>query len=185
MAPANPDRSSYFPAIEKKHGLPMSYWFDQMKLVEGQRYPEQIAYLRENHGFSQAHANALVLYSRGSSSSRRFDTVDEYLEPLGDPRAGTIRTMFSVISQTHPDLVPVIAWNQPMLKSGAEYVIGFSAAKQHILIGPWGDDVIEHFRPRLEGYQVNKKTIRVPADWSVDPVLLRDLVAYRLAELSA
>ena len=26
----NPDRSSYFPAIEKKYGQPMSYWFDQI-----------------------------------------------------------------------------------------------------------------------------------------------------------
>lgn len=28
MAERNPDRSSYFPAIEKKTGQPMSYWFD-------------------------------------------------------------------------------------------------------------------------------------------------------------
>lgn len=33
-----------------------------------QKYPEQIAHLRENYGFAQAHANALVMYSRGSKS---------------------------------------------------------------------------------------------------------------------
>ena len=60
MADTHPDRESYFPAIEKKHGLPMSYWFDQMKEIGDKKYLEQIAYLRENHGFSQAHANALV-----------------------------------------------------------------------------------------------------------------------------
>ena len=71
---ANPDRSSYFPAIEKKYGQPMSYWFDQMDQIKDRKYQEQIDFLRENHGFSQAHANALVMYSRGSTSSRRYDT---------------------------------------------------------------------------------------------------------------
>jgi hypothetical protein len=52
----NPDRASYFPAIEKKYGQPMSYWFDQMDEIADRKYPEQIAFLRENHGFSQAHA---------------------------------------------------------------------------------------------------------------------------------
>lgn len=183
MAATNPDRSSYFPAIEKKHGLPMSYWFDQMKEIEGLKYPEQIAYLRENHGFSQAHANALVLYSRGSTSSRRYDTLDEYLSTVDEPMSSTVRAIFAAIAARYPDLELVIAWNQPMLKSGKDYVIGVSTAKQHVLIGPWGNGVIDHFRPRLEGYQVNKKTIRIPADWVVDAGLLQDVVAYRLAEI--
>ena len=31
-----------------------------MKDLEGLKYPEQIAFLKEEHGFSQAYANALV-----------------------------------------------------------------------------------------------------------------------------
>ena len=84
MAERNPDRSSYFPAIEKKYGLPMSYWFERMAEVADKKYAEQIAYLKENYGFSQTHANALVLYSRGSTSSRRFNTLDEYLAGADD-----------------------------------------------------------------------------------------------------
>ena len=51
-----------------------------MKRLAGKRYPEQMAYLRENHGFSQAHANALVMYSRGSTSSCsvRRRKIDEF-----------------------------------------------------------------------------------------------------------
>ena len=56
------DREEYFPLIEKKYGEKMSYWFKVMKEVEGEKYPVQIAHLKENYGFSQAHANALVLY---------------------------------------------------------------------------------------------------------------------------
>ena len=76
----NPDRESFFPKIEKKHGQPMKYWFQVMKDIADWKYPEQIAYLKEEHGFSQAHANALVMYSRGSKSSKRFETIDDFLK---------------------------------------------------------------------------------------------------------
>jgi hypothetical protein len=39
-----------------------------------------------------------------------------------------------------------------------------------------GDGVLDAFRPRLTDYEVNKKTLRVPSDWSVDGVLLCDMV---------
>ena len=68
--PSSPDRASHFPAIEKRYGKPMSYWFTQMKKVKGKKYPEQMAFLQEEHGFSRAHANALVQYSRGSAEQQ-------------------------------------------------------------------------------------------------------------------
>jgi len=183
--PTNPDRSAYFPAIEKKHGQPMSYWFDVMAEISDRKYPEQMAYLQENHGFSRAHANALVLYSRGSTTSRRFATLDDYLAGVDDQKGATVRAIFAAITAKYRDLETVIAWNQPMLKQGNEYVIGVSVAKQHILIGPWGNDVIARFADRLTGYETNKKTIRVPVDWKPDAKLLRDIVASRLAEIEA
>ncbi|NCA26336.1 MAG: DUF4287 domain-containing protein [Actinobacteria bacterium] len=68
-------REAYFPKIEAKYGQPMRYWFAVMKDLSHLKYPQQIAFLKEEHGFSQAHANALVMYSRGSKSSRRFDNL--------------------------------------------------------------------------------------------------------------
>jgi uncharacterized protein len=179
----NPDRSSYFPAIEKKYGQPMSYWFDQMAEIKDRKYPEQMAYLQENHGFSRAHANALVLYSRGSTSSRRFETFDDFLAPLDATKTKTLKAIFKCIRKEYPDLELVIAWNQPMLKNGKNYVFGASVAKEYILIAPFNAEVIEEFRPRLAGYHVNKKTIRVPADWKVDGALLRDMVGACMARV--
>jgi hypothetical protein len=74
MATKDSSRDAHFPAIEKKYGKKMSYWFKVMASLEGQKYPDQIAHLRENYGFSQAHANALVMYSRGSVSAHRYET---------------------------------------------------------------------------------------------------------------
>jgi hypothetical protein len=53
MPEKNSNRADYFLAIEKKYGQPMAYWFDQMAEIAGTKYLEQIAYLKENHGFSQ------------------------------------------------------------------------------------------------------------------------------------
>ena len=180
----NPDRASYFPAIEKKYGQPMSYWFDQMEQISDRKYPEQIAYLRENHGFSQAHANALVLYSRGSTSAHRVHTLDEYLEPFDETRRATVRAIFKAITSKYPKMELVIAWNQPMLKLDGQYVFGVSVLTNHILIAPWGDGIIDRLRPRLSDYKVNKKTIQVPVDWKPDVKLLRDIAAARVAEIT-
>lgn len=47
----------------------MAYWFDQMDQTKGWKYPDQIAFLRGNHGIPQAHASALVMYCRRSATS--------------------------------------------------------------------------------------------------------------------
>ena len=182
MADSHPDRESYFPAIEKKYGVPMSYWFDQMKEIGDKKYLEQIAYLRENHGFSQAHANALVLYSRGSKSARRFNTLDEYLATADETKRATVAKIFKAITDKNPRMEVVIAWNQPILKVDGQYILGVSVLTNYLLINPMSADVLEQFRPRLEAYEVKKRTIRVPVDWKVDVKLLRDMAAARLAE---
>ena len=43
-----------------------------MEKIKDRKYPEQISHLRENYGFSQAHANALVMFSKGSKSTSKF-----------------------------------------------------------------------------------------------------------------
>ena len=174
---SNPDRASYFPAIEKKHGQPMSYWFSVMADIKDRTYADQMAYLQENHGFSRTHANAIILYSRGNTTSRRFNTFEDYLKPLDATKQKTMRAIYAAITAKFPKAEVVIAWNQPMVKINGKYVFGASALKNHILIAPFNAEVIDDFRPRLAGYEVNKKTIRVPVDWKVDKKLVTDLVA--------
>ena len=94
MAPKDPSREAHFPSIEKKYGEKMSYWFKVMAKLEGKKYPEQIAHLRENYGFSQAHANALVMYSRGSESAQRFNRPADYYKTLAPIQVKTIKGIF-------------------------------------------------------------------------------------------
>ncbi|NCY11269.1 MAG: DUF4287 domain-containing protein, partial [Actinobacteria bacterium] len=148
------DRAAYFPKIEAKYGQPMRYWHSVMKDIVDLKYPQQIAYLKEEHGFSQAHANALVMYSRGSKSSRRFDNLDGYLKNQDEIKSKTIRKIFKVIQIKYPKLELVIAWNQPMLKCKSEYLFGASILKNHILIAPWNPKVLSAMKADLQGYKV-------------------------------
>ena len=181
------DRTRYWPAIEKKHGRPMQYWFDLMKGQEGRTYQQQVDMLRGEHGFSQAHANALVMYTRGSASQRRFATLDDYIDALAPEPAATVRAIVRAIARGCPDGAWVIAWNQPMLKAEGGYAFGISVSTSHILLAPWGTGVLESFAPRLkaDGLTVQKKTFRVPLDWQPDTALLDEMVRARMAQLAA
>lgn len=154
-----------------------------MKAVEGEKYPVQIAHLRENYGFSQAHANALVMYSRGSESSKRFDTPTQYFKSIPADQAKTIKAIFKAIQSKYPQLELVIAWNQPMLKFEKNYLFGASVATHHILIAPWDLDVLKKYTPKFSEYRVNKKTIALPNDWKVDEKLLQAMAKDSLAGL--
>jgi uncharacterized protein len=182
MAPKDPSREAHFPSIEKKYGHTMSYWFSVMKDLADEKYPAQIAYLRENHGFSQAHANALVMYSRGSLSAHRFDTPTQFYKSIGKDQAKTMRAIFKAITTKYPKAELVIAWNQPMVRIDGHYVFGASASANHISISPWSADVIAAFAPKMAELVVKKKTIGVPNDWDVDTKLILALVKARLAE---
>ena len=177
----NPDRSAVFPAIERKHGLPIAHWFDAFETVKGEKYLDQVAWFRENHDFSQAHASALVLYCRGSKSAHRYDSVEDYFTQLAPIPQKTMRAIFAAMTSTFRALELVMAWNQPMVRLGSQYVFGASVQRQHILLGPWG--ILEDFRDRLGAYEVNKKTVKVPLDWKVDRALLQDMAAARIAQI--
>jgi uncharacterized protein len=175
-----PERASHFPAIERKHGQPMSFWLERMREIGDRKYEDQIAFLREEHGFSRAHANALVLHFKGSLSARRFATLDEYLAGHDEVAAATVRAIFGAIRAQYPEPELVIAWNQPMLKLGKRYLFGVSVHRSHLLMAAFDDTILERFALRLAGYTVNKKTIRVPLDWVVDEALVADMVGAQL-----
>lgn len=175
-------RDSFFPAIEKKYGNPMSYWFSVMEKMAGRKYPEQIAFLKENHGFSQTHANALVMYSRGSTSAKRFEKAADYYKSIDPTQVKTIKAIFKSLTTKFPQLELVIAWNQPMVRIDTTYILGVSASKNHILINPFSSEVLEKLAPKLKNYKVNKKTFAVPNDWQVDIALLQALARARISE---
>lgn len=56
--------ASYFPAIEKKYGEPIEHWMNELESVATAKHMEQVAFLKDQHGFGHGHANALVAVFR-------------------------------------------------------------------------------------------------------------------------
>jgi uncharacterized protein YdhG (YjbR/CyaY superfamily) len=177
----DPSREAHFPAIEKKYGEKMAYWFKVMAKLDGRKYPEQIAHLKENYGFSQAHANALVMSSRGSESSQRFATPTEFYKSVTPQQAKTMKAIFKAITTKYPELELVIAWNQPMVKFEKHYIFGASASTKHVLIAPWDQKVLQQFAPKFKEGNALKKTIQLPNDWDVDAKLIQAMIKASLA----
>lgn len=183
MAAGDPKRESHFPSIEKRYGEKMAYWFKLMAPLKAEKYPVQMAFLQENHGFSRAHANALVMYLRGSKSAHRHASIPDYYKSIDPAQARTIRKIFKVIRAKYPKLEHVIAWNQPMLRIDTFYVFGVGVAKNHILINPFSKAALDGVMSRYPEYKRNKHTIQLPNDWVVDEKLLLRLVKARLSEV--
>jgi uncharacterized protein len=183
MAIDRTDRASYFPIIEKRYGEPMKYWHAVMKDLQGLKYADQVSYLKENFGFSQAHANALVMYSRGSKSPVKYGNIDQYLKDFEPKKRKLVKDIFKVFQNKYPKSEVVIAWNKPMLKIGEDYIFTVTVQKNHLMLAPWGDGAIEKFLPKLTGYVVKKKTFQVPLDWEIDQKLLLAMAAWRIKGL--
>ena len=183
MPTRDPKREAHFPAIERRYGEPMKHWFAVMKTTAGKRYPEQIAHLRENYGFSQAHANVLVMFTRGSTTAHRHATPTDYFKTIDPQQARTIKAMFKVLRTKYPELELVIAYNQPMLRKGTQYVLGASALKKYLLINPFSKAVIDAFTPKMKDLRVLKHSITIPNDWEIDEKLLMALAKARIKEI--
>ena len=183
MAANSGARSDFFPAIEKKHGKPIAQWISSVKKLGKATYAEQMALLQETHGFSRNHANAVVMHVRGSLTSKRHASPEAYFAGL-EPRArDTAQAIFAVIAKKHPDLELVMAWNQPMLRIGKDYVFGLSASKNHLTINPFSVEVLDAHREKLTEYVVNKHTFQVPLGHPVKASLFHSLIRMRLAEI--
>ena len=118
--------------------------------------------------------------------AKRFSSVDDYLASLDPVKAETARTVIDAILTDFPDTDVKLAWNVPQIHRGKDYVFGLSAAKNHLSLNPWSEQVLNDFRPRLEQHFVVLQSVfQVPVDWEVDRGLLADLVRARMAELDA
>lgn len=183
MAESSGARSDFFPAIEKKHGKPIAHWISAVKKLGKATYAEQMSLLQETHGFSRAHANAVVMHVRGSLTSKRHASPEEYFASLTPIAREAVEAVFASARKKYPDLELVMAWNQPMLRTGKNYVLGVSVSKNHLTINPFSGEVLESHRGALDGHVINKYTFQVPFGEKVKSSIIQSMIRQRLAEL--
>ncbi|MFZ7120998.1 MAG: iron chaperone [Eubacteriaceae bacterium] len=82
-----------------------------------------------------------------------------------------------------PNLMPKIAWNQPMFTDHGTFIIGFSVAKQHLAVAPERAG-IEHFSDEIvqANYDHSKELVRIKWNSTVDYSLLERMIQFNILD---
>jgi uncharacterized protein YdhG (YjbR/CyaY superfamily) len=108
----------------------------------------------------------------------------EYLAHIDNPQnRARMEEVLNWVAQSFPDLVPRIAWSQPMFTDHDTFIIAFSVAKKHFAVAPEKAG-INRFTEEIElaGYDCTKELIRIPWDGSVDYSLLEKIIEFNIAD---
>ena len=113
-----------------------------------------------------------------------MDTLDDYLAQLTAPeQRARMAEVLAWAAERFPELVPRIAWNQPMLTHHGTFIMGFSASKKQMAVAPERAG-IERFSAEISraGFEHTRELIRMPWNRPVDYALLERMIAYNMLQ---
>ena len=113
----------------------------------------------------------------------KFSSLEEFYLSLPQDQQLATRRFVDFISTNFPDLELVLAWNQPMFKSGKNYIVGFMPTKKHINLLTLTDDAVTRFSAELKGYRHGSRSIALPFDWRIDAELISKIITFQLAKI--
>lgn len=113
-----------------------------------------------------------------------MEVFKEYLEKIDNPQhREQTEEVLAWVAKEFPNLVPKIAWNQPMFTDHDTFIIAFSIAKHHLAVAP--EKVgIDHFSDEIvqAGYDHTKQLIRMKWDSPVDYSLLEQIIEFNILD---
>lgn len=113
-----------------------------------------------------------------------MDVFSEYLARIDNPQHRTrMEEVLAWVAKKFPNLMPKIAWNQPMFTNHGTFIIGFSVSKHHLAVAPERAG-INHFSNEIvqAGYNHSKELVRIPWDSSVDLSLLEKMIEFNILD---
>ncbi|MPW27332.1 iron chaperone [Alkalibaculum sp. M08DMB] len=108
----------------------------------------------------------------------------EYLANINNPQHRTrTEEVLAWITKKFPNLIPKIAWNQPMFTDHGTFIIGFSVSKNHLAVAPEREGIV-HFADEIvqAGYDNTKELIRIQWDNPVDFSLLEKIIEFNIID---
>lgn len=113
-----------------------------------------------------------------------MEVFAEYLDNIENPgHRGRVEEVLEWIIKTFPELVPKIAWNQPMFTDHGTFIIGFSISKQHLAIAP-EKVVIDSFSDEIvqAGYDHTAQLMRIKWNSPVNFSLLEKIIKFNIVD---
>lgn len=111
-----------------------------------------------------------------------MEVFAEYLSNIANPQHRTrTEEVLAWVTEKFPDLIPKIAWKQPMFTDHDTYIIGFSISKQHLAVAPERAGM-NHFADEIvqAGYDHTKELLRFRWDSPIDFSLLEKMIEFNI-----
>ena len=106
-------------------------------------------------------------------------SIDAYLAEVPPDQRAALDTLRRQILAAAPGAEECISYGLPTFKLNGS-LVHFGAAKTHCAFYPQG--VVEHFADQLKAYDISKGTIRFQPEKPLPEALVREIVAYRVAQ---
>lgn len=109
---------------------------------------------------------------------------EEWVNALEDEaHRAYMRTVFTWVEETYPQLECAIKWKQPMFMDHGTFIIGFSVSSKNMLVAPEGE-VTERFGEQIvaAGYTHGKKLVRFGFHQDVNYELLSLFIETNIRE---
>ena len=113
-----------------------------------------------------------------------MDTFDEFMIKIDNvDHHQRTKEVLSWVMETYPQLVPRLAWNQPMFTHHGTFIIAFSLAKQHLAVSP-EQAGIAHFAKEFEneGLSYTSMIVRFPWNKPVNYALITKMIEFNLED---
>ena len=112
-----------------------------------------------------------------------MEVFKEYLAKLND--ASKYNKMNELLNWTQNEfnLIPRLAWNQPMFTNKETFIIAYSYSKNHISVAPEAP-ALEKFKPEIAqlNYSLTSKMFRIPWDEEIDFSLLKKIIQFNIID---
>ncbi len=113
-----------------------------------------------------------------------MEVFEEYLSEIDDPQhRKRTEEILSWIMKRFPNLVPKIAWNQPMFTEHGTFIIAFSVAKHHLAVAPEKAGILQFSDEIVKsGYEHSKELVRIRWENEVDFSLLERIIEFNILD---
>ena len=113
-----------------------------------------------------------------------MEVFKEYLMSIANSQhRDRMEDVLGWVIKEFPNLVPKIAWNQPMFTDHDTFIIGFSISKLHMAVAPekvginrFSDEIVQ------AGYDHTENLLRIRWDIPVDFSLLSKMIAFNILD---
>lgn len=112
-------------------------------------------------------------------SSATFVSVDQYIAAQPQDVQKALKGVRSAIRKALPNATEVIAYSMPTYKLGNVTVLHFAAWKDHYALYLSTKPIVAEFQRELQGYKVDKGTIRFSSADPVPEKLIERIVRFR------